>query len=98
MMDENYQNVSPRRSVRTGKSDWEVGVIGYGWWQNEPWKQNYTGVSEAFDAADVFWQSWGKGRYLISTLRLTENLGIDPYADQILLNLIKWMESENENR
>ncbi len=92
MMDENYQNVSPRRSVRTGRSDWEAGVIGYGWWQNEPWKQNYTGVSEAFDAADVYWQEWGKGKYLISTLRLTENLCSDPYADQIMINLFKWME------
>ena len=58
MMDEDYQNISPRRSVRGQGHDWIVGMIGFGWWQDQMDKQNYTGVSEAFDAADVFFKSY----------------------------------------
>ena len=54
MMDETYQNVCPRRSVRHQGHDWALGMIGYGWWQDQMDLQNYTGVSGAFDAADVF--------------------------------------------
>ncbi len=94
MMGEMYQNVCPRRSVRNQGHDWELGMIGYGWWQDEMDKQNYTGVSGAYDAADVFFRSYGKGRYLLSTLRLTQSLGQDPVADQIFFNLARWLEKE----
>lgn len=94
MMDENYQNVSPRRSVRNQGHEWVLGMIGYGWWQDAMEKQNYSGVTEAFDAADVFWRKHGKGRYLLSTMRLVQQFGQDPYADQIFYNLAYWLEGQ----
>ena len=39
--------------------------------------------------------SCGKGRCVLSQLRLVENLDKDPVADKILFNLIKWI---TENR
>ena len=32
----------------------------------------------------------GKGRMLLSTLRLLENLEKDPVAEKILYNLVRW--------
>lgn len=97
MMDETYQNVCPRRSVRHQGHDWALGMIGYGWWQDQMDLQNYTGVSGAFDAADVFFRRWGGGRYLLSTLRLRDSLGEDPVADQLFFNLAAWLEGEAGN-
>jgi hypothetical protein len=40
--------------------------------------------------------SSGQGRYVLSALRITENLGKDPVADKILYNLIDWTTAESE--
>jgi hypothetical protein len=35
----------------------------------------------------------GKGRCIVSQLRLVENLGKDPVADKILINLVEWIHA-----
>ena len=40
--------------------------------------------------------SHGRGRYVLSSMRIVENLGKDPVADKILFNLIEWTTADGE--
>jgi hypothetical protein len=91
MMGEPYQNVYPLRAMLAPNSDWIVGYIGYSWNRGNLHKQNYLGVSNAYDAAELIEVAHGNGRYILSTLRLTEQLGKDPCADTIFSNLLQWV-------
>jgi len=68
-----------------------VGSVSHGWYQGEDDKQNYRGPSPAWYGMDMGVVKHGKGRYVLSALRIVENLGKDPVADKILLNLIGWV-------
>ena len=45
---------------------------------------------------NVWWGSdlvivpYGRGRMLLSTLRIAENLGKDPVADKLFYNILRW--------
>jgi hypothetical protein len=49
-----------------------------------------------WSAANLVIYRFGAGRIVVSTLRLLENLGRHPAADQILLNLLAYASSGNE--
>ena len=36
----------------------------------------------------------GKGKYLLSQFQILENLGKDPVADKMLINMIKFLEKK----
>ena len=57
-------------------------------------EQDYEGPNNAWWGNDISVTPYGKGKVVISTLRLTENLGTDPVADKILYNLIKWASTD----
>ena len=44
--------------------------------------------------ADLTFISMGKGKYLLSQFRILENLGKDPVADKMLINIIKFLEKK----
>jgi hypothetical protein len=67
-----------------------VGSVSHGWHQGEKDAQNYLGPSPAWFGMDLGVVPHGRGRYVLSGLRVLENLGSDPVADKILLNLIAW--------
>ena len=44
--------------------------------------------------ADLTFISMGKGKYLLSQFQILENLGKDPVADKMLINMIKFLEKK----
>lgn len=95
MMRNIYENVWPKTTLRDlrGKDETKietlVGTVAFDWF-SEDHKLNYSGPGASWWGSDMAIVPFGKGRYLISQLRLIENLGKDPVADKILLNMIKY--------
>ena len=54
---------------------------------------NYHGPQDAWWGSDMVVAPYGEGRMLLSTLRITENLGHDPVADKLFYNIVRWTGS-----
>ena len=90
MMGQVYENVwAPHTLMGTG-GELIVGSVSHGWYQGEKDSQHYQGPSAAWYGMDIGVVPSGSGRYVLSALRIVENLGKDPVADKILFNLIEW--------
>ncbi len=93
LMGQEYQNVVATRTVTNlsnatpvvGSMSWDIGT-------HISW--DYEGPNNAWWGNDLSVTPYGKGKVVISTLRLIENLGTDPVADKILYNLIKWASTD----
>jgi hypothetical protein len=90
MMGQAYRNVYPLTGIIEPATDWIAGCIMYEWFRGSKHRMNYLGLTEAYDAAEILVVPHGYGKYVLSTLRLTENLGKDPIADTIVSNMIAW--------
>ena len=90
MMGQIYENVWSPQSLSDVGGALIVGSVSHGWFQGEKDKQNYLGPSPAWYGMDMGVVPHGQGRYVLSGLRVVENLGSDPVADKILFNLIDW--------
>lgn len=96
MMRNVYENVWPMTTLRDlkGKENTKVqtlvGTIAFDWF-SEDYKMNYSGPGASWWGSDMAIVPSGKGRYLISQLRLVENLEKDPVADKILFNMINFL-------
>ncbi|MCF7849326.1 MAG: hypothetical protein K9M45_10775 [Kiritimatiellales bacterium] len=84
LMGQVYQNVAPMTTIINlpgkaiaGSLSWDV-------------IRDYRGPSEWWHGTDLAVVSHGKGRMILSMLKLTENLGKDPVADKILFNMLDW--------
>ena len=65
--------------------------VGFDWFSHGH-KVHYSGPGNAWWGWDVVVASLGKGRFVVSQLRLKNNLGSDPVADRILFNLIRCVD------
>jgi hypothetical protein len=91
MMGQEYENVWSPYVLKDMGGELIVGSVSYGFYAKPNTdKQCYKGPEPAFYGMDMGVVPQGKGRYVLNTLRLLENLGSDPVADRILLNLIAW--------
>jgi hypothetical protein len=91
MMGQEYENVWSPYVLKDMGNDLIVGSVSYGFYAGpDTDKQCYKGPEPAFYGMDMGVVKHGVGRYVLSTLRLVENLGSDPVADKILFNLIEW--------
>lgn len=86
-MGQEYQNVCAVNTI-TNLNDQALSVVGSLSW--DIGVRNYIGPTQAWWGNDLAVVPYGKGKVVISTLRLIENLGTDPVADKILYNLINW--------
>ncbi len=91
MMEQDYENVYPIRTMLESPGELICGSVSYGWWQGRKHMQDYRGPEPAFWGGDLAVVRRGHGRYVLSTLRLLENLGADPVADRLVLNMIRWL-------
>ncbi len=74
-----------------------VGAIGFDWFPDfDLSKRHYYGPGDTWWDADMAIVPLGKGRCIVSQLRLVENLDKDSVADKILLNLIEWTTADNQ--
>lgn len=96
MMGQVYENVWSPQTLRDLDGELIVGSVSHGWFQGEKDKQNYLGPSPAWYGMDMGVVPLKKGRYVLSALRIVENLGADPVADKILFNLIDWTTAESD--
>ena len=96
MMRDIYENVWARTSLRNLQDNEGleyktiVGSIGFDWFSREH-KMHYSGPGASWWGADVAEVSLGKGRCIVSQLRLVGQLGKDPVAEKILGNLIRYV-------
>lgn len=91
MMGQEYENVWSPYVLKDMGGELIVGSVSYGFYGGpDQHKQCYKGPEPAFYGMDMGVVPHGKGRYVLNTLRLVENLGKDPVADKILFNLINW--------
>ncbi|VGO11991.1 Beta-galactosidase [Pontiella desulfatans] len=91
MMGQEYENVWSPYVLSDMGNDLIVGSVSYGFYAGDKTHmQSYIGPEPAFYGMDMGIVKHGDGRYVLSTLRLIENLGSDPVADKILFNLINW--------
>jgi hypothetical protein len=86
-----YENIHPAESMIRQEGEYICGVVTYDHFPDiDKMKRHYAGPGDVWWAADVLLAPLGKGEMLLSTLKLTENLGKDPVADKVFFNMIRF--------
>jgi hypothetical protein len=92
MMGPVYGNVWAKTTFFDAGDEPIVGSIGYDWFPDyDLKKRHYYGQGDTWWGSDVANVSVGKGKCVVSTMRIIQNLGKDPVADKILYNMIDFM-------
>jgi hypothetical protein len=103
MMRDLYENVWATNTLRNLVSDegveheTPVASIGFDWFSHGH-KMHYSGPGESWWGSDLAVVPFGKGRCIVSQLRLVNNLGKDPVADKILYNMINFASHNEANK
>jgi beta-galactosidase len=93
MMDNKYVNVWAYNTLRDLKGENITAInpivasVGFDWFSQNH-KMHYSGPGSSWWGSDLSILEYGKGKIIISQLRIINNLGTDPVADKLLLNLI----------
>ncbi len=91
MMGPIYENVWAQSTLLDVCGETIVGAIGFDWFpEYDLSKRHYYGPGDTWWGSDMAVAPLGRGRCIVSHLRLVENLGKDPVADTILYNMIRW--------
>jgi hypothetical protein len=91
MMGPIYENVWANSTLLDVGGETIVGTIAFDWFPDfDRSKRHYYGPGDTWWGADFAIVPHGRGRCVLSSLRIVENLGIDPVADKILFNMIDW--------
>ncbi len=91
MMGPIYENVWAENTLQDVAGEPIVAAIGYDWFPDyDLRKRHYIGPGDTWWGADLAIVPLGKGRCIASQLRLLENLGKDPVADKLLMNMIRF--------
>ncbi len=92
-MGQAYLNVCATETIEGIQAPPIVGSLSFVAGNNERHEWNYHGPKAAWWGADMVVVPYGNGRLLLSTLRITENLGHDPVADKLFYNIVRWAGS-----
>ena len=92
-MGQTYLNVCANETLEGIEAAPIVGSLSFDWRQGGYIDWNYLGPGAVWWGADMADVPHGKGRMLLSTLRLLENLKKDPVAEKLLYNLVRWSAS-----
>jgi hypothetical protein len=93
LMGQTYENVWAMKTLTGLNTQPIVGSVTHDFY---PMKRNipdYLGPEPAWWGTDLGVVQQGQGRFILSSLRLVDNLGKDPVADRILFNLIEYAAS-----
>ena len=93
LMGQTYENVWAMKTLTGLNTQPIVGAVTHDFY---PMKRNipdYLGPEPAWWGTDLGVVQQGQGRFILSSLRLVDNLGKDPVADRILFNLIEYAAS-----
>ncbi len=88
-----YENIAPTISLRNFKGKNIVQTIAFDRIPNgNILKRNYIGSGEVWSGSDLSIVKHGKGKMVLSTLKLSENLNYDPVSEIILFNMINYFK------
>jgi hypothetical protein len=87
MMRDIYENVWARQTLRELDGEPLVASIGFQWFSHGH-KLHYSGPGPSWWGSDLALVPLGRGRCIVSQLRIVESLNRDPVAQKILYNLI----------
>ncbi|WP_146401565.1 hypothetical protein [Planctomycetes bacterium CA13] len=90
LMGQTYENVWAKRTLTGLDTKPIVGSVTHDFYPLKRNKPNYLGPESAWWGTDLGVVKQGEGRFVLSALRLVENLAKDPVADKTLLNLTKF--------
>ncbi len=86
-----YENIAPTISLRNFKGENIVQTIAF---DRIPdgniLKRNYIGSGEVWSGSDLSIVKHNRGKMVLSTLKLVENLNYDPVSEIVLLNIINY--------
>lgn len=95
-----YQNVCAAETIEGLNVPPIVGSVSWDYSPQKNWKTppelkllNYLGPGNAWWGSDMVSVPYKRGRLILSTLLIQENLEVDPVAEKILHNLIGWAVS-----
>ena len=84
-----YENIAPSISLRNFKGNNIVQTIAFDRIpEGNIMKRNYIGSGEVWSGSDLSVVEHGKGKMVLSTLKILENLNTDPVSEILLLNII----------
>jgi hypothetical protein len=99
MMGPLYENVFAKVTLRELPGKPIAASIGYDYFPGmDRLQRHYYGPGDVWYGADLTEAPCGKGRVIVSQLRLVENLGHDPVADRILMNMIEFSQKDRARR
>ncbi len=91
MMNNNWFNLIPDRSITNFEKDWIAGMITYDWYGGDNSKQTYKGVTDIYASSDIVVKTFEKGQCILITLPVMDTLIKEPFAQRILYNLVRWL-------
>ena len=91
IMDASYEGVYPLRTILGLPGQPIVGSISYCWGGGEP-DRHYLGPKGNFRGTDLGVIPHGRGRFVLSTLRIVEGLQKNAMAQALLLNLLNYLK------
>ena len=98
MMGPVYEHVWAKTTLLDLKGETVVGSIGYDWFPDyDLQKRHYIGQGDTWWGKDMATVPAGKGYCIITTMRIIQNLGADPVADQIFYNMIGYVTHHTAN-
>jgi hypothetical protein len=89
-MREIYENVWATQTLRNLGGETIVAAVGFQWFSHDH-KLHYRGPGGSWWGADLGVVHVGKGRAVVSMMRIVENLGRDPVADRLFYNLVSYV-------
>ena len=94
-----YENIHPAESMVRQEGEYICGVVTYDHFPDiDKMKRHYAGPGDVWWAADVLLAPLEEGKMLLSTLKILENLGNDPVADKLLLNMIDFASHDDPQK
>lgn len=86
-----YENIAPTISLRNFKGKNIVQTIAFDRIpEGNILKRNYIGSGEVWSGSDLSIVKHDKGKMVLSTLKIVENLNYDPVSEIVLLNIINY--------
>ncbi|MAQ59873.1 MAG: hypothetical protein CMC49_01410, partial [Flavobacteriaceae bacterium] len=88
-----YENIAPTITLRGIDAENLVNTIAF---DRIPdgniMKRNYIGSGDVWSGSDLSIVKHGDGKIILSTLKLIQNLGYDPVAEIVLMNMINYLD------
>ena len=88
-----YENIAPTITMRGIEAENLVNTIAFDRIPNgNIMKRNYIGSGDVWSGSDLSIVKHGEGEIILSTLKLIENIGYDPVAEIVLMNMINYTD------